>query len=778
MYQSSPGGQSSCSSEPSPLGSATHHDGGVELRGLSGGNMGDLNALDDTPLVDSTVSTGMLGLHLRKNASPAHKLTQLKQEKLKSVRDSCSWSNPAPSAPSTRLPPINTSSLLDGSGGLCDPGISISSPRLGDLCPGETTLLSELLERRDSLASTVSSAYTLSRRSSGISPCYSSRRSSQASQPGGRLNNISSADSYDPISTDLSRRSSEASQCGGVPSLLSLTPAQHYRLKAKYAAATGGAPPTPLPYMDSVSLKTRIGLFGDSHEIPIHPPTVPRRCSDTSYASKSMFPHEVTGNFTRRASDPVRRVGTEQNSLHQRYNSMNNVNTHPSLHHLASSRSFNSVSENNLNRMQYPARPPSISENVAMETMENDMDNQNYIAEDAMMLPDDVQPLNTLNVDSAQHQGLASYYPPRQGNQSFGLPQEVHYQRRLALVEGIMNTASRQAVAPGSQQTFSRSPNPTKSQMPVQWNEVSSGTVDSSRTSQSMQQSGRGNLQPVQNLSHFQNANSNPQIGLMSHNFAHTVQQSRTRQGNPEYLQGYHQGSASSDIDVGLLTSHNSRVTTQLPTGKIQATFPNNQANYSQMSQQGCGIQTRNPTLSENHGLLQPRPPTKPKPNCRLLSKPITTAGNLLGYPQSNFSESYEANTKQSGDLPTNGMFYTAKIHMLDSRSVRTMAGEIASVGSPETNQVSSTVDSNESEHPQIDFDIMLDDGDHSSLMSGTLSPALLRSLSQTSSRLTTPRNSVTLPTVPAGISNMAIGDMSSMLTKLAEESKFLNMMS
>ncbi len=107
MYQSSPGGQSSCSSEPSPLGSASHHDGGLEPTGLSGGSMGDLSALDDMPLVDSTVSTGMLGLHLRKNASPAYRLTHLKQERLKSVRDSCSWANPTPPAPSTKLPPIN-----------------------------------------------------------------------------------------------------------------------------------------------------------------------------------------------------------------------------------------------------------------------------------------------------------------------------------------------------------------------------------------------------------------------------------------------------------------------------------------------------------------------------------------------------------------------------------------------------------------------------------------------------------------------------------------------
>ncbi|XP_067287687.1 zinc finger protein GLI2b [Pseudorasbora parva] len=824
MYQSSPGGQSSCSSEPSPLGSAGHHDGGVEPTGLSGGSIGDLSALDDAPLVDSTVSTGMLGLHLRKNASPAHRLTYLKQEKLKSVRDSCSWANPTPPAPSTKLPPINTSSLLESSGSLCDPGLSIYSPRLGDLCPGETTVLSQLVERRDSLASTVSSAY--SRRSSGISPCYSSRRSSQTSQPGGRLN-ISSAGSYDPISTDMSRRSSEASHCGGIPSLLSLTPAQHYRLKARYAAATGGAPPTPLPNMDCMSLKTRMAQFGDSHEIttlPIRPPSVPRRCSDTSYANRSVLPHEVTGNITRRASDPVRRVGTEQHSLQQRYNSMTNVNPYPSLHPSASSRHFsqiNSLSEGNVNCHQYPPRPPSISENVAMETMASDMDNHNNGLDDAVMLPEDVvQYITTQNGDSPQNAGIAYRHYPGQGLHSVGSLQQCHYQRRLALVEGNMNAVTQQTAASSSQQTFLGSPNATKSQMPVQWNEVSSGTVDSSR-SQTKQGSGRGNLtalQQKQNLSSFQNANSNQQVGLMSHNLAHAAQQSHVqrnsefnsqrinlrqplRQTNTEqaiFLHGHHEGSASND---GLSPSgkalmaqsgsvQNNRVRAQPVASQSHATFPNNHGNYSQMNinQQGYGIPAQNPTLNGNHELLQPRPPTEPKTYSRQLSGPTTTAAQQLGYPQSNFSPAYdtsEASPKKSADgTGTNGIFYTGQIHMFESNSlgmadaVQCGTESMTAIGSPETNQVSSTVDSNGAEHPQIDFDAMLDDGDHSSLMSGTLSPTLLRSLSQNSSRLTTPRNSVTLPPVPPGIGNMAIGDMSSMLTALAEESKFLNMMS
>lgn len=676
--------------------------------------------------------------------------------------------------------------------------LSISGPRLGDLCPGETTVLSQLVERRDSLASTVSSAYTLSRRSSGISPCYSSRRSSQTSQTGGRLN-ISSAGSYDPISTDLSRRSSEASHCGGIPSVLSLTPAQHYRLKAKYAAATGGAPPTPLPNMDCMSLKTRMALFGDSHEtstLPIHPPSVPRRCSDTSYANRSIFPHEVTGNITRRASDPVRRVAAEQHSLQQRYNSMTNVNQ---LHPPGSVRHFsqiNSLSEGNVNqRHQYPPRPPSISENVAMETMASDVDNQNNGLDDAMMLPDDV--VQYLTSQNGEHGGIVYRHYPGQGLHGFNSLQQCHFQRRLALVEGNMNAVTQQTTAPSSQQTFPGSPNAAKSQMPVQWNEVSSGTVDSSR-SQAKQGSGRGNLttlQQKQNLSPFQNQ----QVGLMSHNLAHAAQQNHVQRNGEFYSQRFnqrqplreqaifpHEGSASNDISVGLL---NKALTAQ--SGSVQnnrvrasqshATFQNNHGNYSQMNinQQGYGIPAQNPTLNGNHGLLQPRPPTEAKPYSRQLSGPTTTAAQQLGYPQSNFSPAYDTSEASPKKSDTNGMFYTGQIHMFEASSLGMAdAVQMAAVGSPETNQVSSTVDSNGAEHPQIDFDAMLDDGDHSSLMSGTLSPTLLRSLSQNSSRLTTPRNSVTLPPVPAGIGNMAIGDMSSMLTALAEESKFLNMMS
>uniref|UniRef100_A0A668A1N1 C2H2-type domain-containing protein n=1 Tax=Myripristis murdjan TaxID=586833 RepID=A0A668A1N1_9TELE len=116
MYQSSPGGQSSCSSEPSPLGSAANNDSGVEMAAHSGGSLGDLTTLDDLPLVDSVGYGGspsgvvVAGLHLRKQLSTSQRLEHLKKEKLKTVRDSCQWaSNPTPLSHGTMLPPIPAS---------------------------------------------------------------------------------------------------------------------------------------------------------------------------------------------------------------------------------------------------------------------------------------------------------------------------------------------------------------------------------------------------------------------------------------------------------------------------------------------------------------------------------------------------------------------------------------------------------------------------------------------------------------------------------------------
>ncbi|KAK5847454.1 hypothetical protein PBY51_016578 [Eleginops maclovinus] len=312
MHQSSPGGQSSCSSEPSPLGSATNNDSGVEMAAPSRGSLGDLSPLDDLPFVealgyeDTIGGLAVMGLHHRKHFGTN---MHLKKETLKMARDSCRWAG-NPTVLGTKLPPIPAGSSYGMGGG----PVSIPGSGCGDLSKPT------LLERRDSTCSTLSSVYTLSRRSSGISPCYSSRRSSQASQFGSnRPSNLSSDDSYDPISADISRRSSQNSQFGGSNGPLSLTPAQHYHLRAKYAAATGGAPPTPLPYMDRI--KAHTGLYEDYQESST---TKRDRLSRqyNSYSTRTLMPHEVPSNLPRRASDPVRQADYPSRPQMQRYNSV------------------------------------------------------------------------------------------------------------------------------------------------------------------------------------------------------------------------------------------------------------------------------------------------------------------------------------------------------------------------------------------------------------------------------------------------------------------------
>ncbi|XP_072435976.1 zinc finger protein GLI2a isoform X6 [Chiloscyllium punctatum] len=946
MYQSSPGGQSSCSSEPSPLGSTNNNDSGVEMNINSGGSLGDLTALDDSPIVDSTVSSGTsaISLHLRKNMTAPQRLEQLKKEKLKQVRDIPSWANPVPPVKNTKLPliPMNGVSLENSSTG--GSTAVLPNPRITELSNSEITVLNQLNERRDSATSTISSAYTVSRRSSGISPYFSSRRSSEASHVGGRLNNISSADSYDPISTDLSRRSSEVSYCGG---LLNLTPAEQYRLKAKYAAATGGPPPTPLPNMERMSQKAKMSLLGEgpnSMYAPFPPPAAQRRCSDgvpRGYGTAALRPHEVVGNATRRASDPVRRTAVDPLTLPrvQRFNSMNNMNPLPlppamDRHHYGLQNPARS--DGSLHRCAYSPRPPSISENVVMETVAGEIDAQGV--EDDLMLPDDVvQYINSQENRLTQDNSSLNFTGQMQGFQeNMSMQSQNPYSHRaMAMVDGNMNQPSSMMtqcqMSPGSQ-PYQGSPNLKKNSMPVQWNEVSSGTVDVI-PDQSKQQFARSNLAVVQQkqiFDQYQNLNSAQPTGPMNQNEMALAQPGVMQRGvgvngqRMSYMQQQQQPMSLCQNANSSLSPHQtfnqssqmlspniaSRALSQAACSNMSASnmmgspAPTGTQDFKQMammqskdaaiksyvqaqqvraqvhqpmtgtsevpmmmngcrardapgqgmhvsSQQNFGphIQSgRNPghssfaahgVLSQTNsqvspnqqnfsqagsnimnsaghnlsrGMMQPHPPQGSNPLERhhslmnslnmqhqsYLQSPLQMNGMSPGHGQPEISHNQPGNqlSIQSQQCNNDGssnnlMFYSGQIHMYEQngnfsgqmdcaiqQQQRMQSVKAAAMASPGTNQVSSTVNSHTLDQAQIDFDAIMDDGDHSSLMSGTLSPSLLQNLSQNSSRLTTPRNSLTLQPIPAGLTNMAIGDMSSMLTTLAEENKFLNMMS
>ncbi|XP_061465140.1 zinc finger protein GLI2 isoform X2 [Rhineura floridana] len=898
MYQSSPGGQSSCSSEPSPLGSTNNNDSGVEMNMHSGGSLGDLTALEDgTPVVDSTVSSGnsTVSLQLRKQMTTMQRLEQLKKEKLRTVKDSCSWVNPAPQVRNSKLPSIpGNGCLLDNMGGS---SAALPNPRITELSISEVTMLNQLAERRDSSTSTISSAYTVSRRSSGISPYFSSRRSSEASQFGNRPNNTSSADSYDPISTDASRRSSDASQCSGIPGLLNLTPVQQYRLKAKYAAATGGPPPTPLPNMERMTLRNKMSLLNGS-EPPLPSfclPSGPRRCSDSSaygYGASPAFSHEVPGNNARRASDPVRRSAGDPASLPRihRFNSTNSMNP---LYPPADRRNFNlpnfTRSDGSLTRHVYSPRPPSISENIAMEAMSGEVDGS--VGDDDIVLPDDVvQYIRSQNNGMAADNSSMGY-----GNEApnFQVNTKVQHnnavsQRRMAVPDVSMNRTA--PVMSGCHMNFGANSDLSKNNMPVQWNEVSSGTVDIS-SAQAKQQFPPRNLAVVhqkQNFGQYQNF-SHQQTQMGQNNVNVTLQQLaqknvsmdgqrlncmhlRQQQVNPgpsnnpdlnshEVYNHVHQmlspNSLGGDLSqlsppcnnmpmkpvshvcpqqIDSMADPTSMVNssrecmihnqvTQEPGHQQSFSSQPNHMNFSMTQEvfhQPSALMTSNQpnfepqqdlvgTVGQSFpsGVVQPHPPPNLSPANRHRG---IRAMQHLGYmrtshPANDMSpgqERVELTPKRQTGIASlqpqqynnsmrgnHLMHYYGQIHMYEQNgnfnnhadcSVRQQQCALnikpATMPSPGANQVSSTVDSHVLEPPQIDFDAIMDDGDHSSLMSGTLSPSILQNLSQNSSRLATPRNSLTLPSIPAGISNMAIGDMSSMLTTLAEESKFLNMMS
>ncbi|KAM9308877.1 transcriptional activator GLI3 [Gastrophryne carolinensis] len=840
--QPSPGGKSSCS-EQSPISNFTNS--GIELTLNTGGSIGDLSTLDDTPIMDSTISTATTGLGLqgRRIMTGTKWMEQVKAERIKQINGMLPRLNPVPppsKAPS--LPPITGNGFPLGSSISLGESIAVLSNR-NELSSTDITVLNMLNNRRDSNTSTISSAYLSSRRSSGISPCFSSRRSSEASQAEGRVQNISVADSYDPISTDASRRSSEASQCDGLPSLLSLTPAQQYRLKAKYAAATGGPPPTPLPNMDMMSLKTRMALLGetrDSRLSPLSSNNIPRRCSDggvSTFGRRHLIPSELNGNVMRRASDPVKMVSSNLSTARvQRFNSLNNFSSHD----VRPPTERRNLTLQNYTRNVYSPCPPSISENVALEAMimeaEGNLDDEDF-------LPDDmVQYLNSQN---------QSLFENSQNNEP-DMP-HVAVSRNVSYDQAsITNASFNQSIHNGEQVNQLN----TKNDLPIQWNEVSSGSTDQSpsrvkygqrfaaqqnrpfglysnmviqhqSTSKNGQPQQRGypNVQnnsqmvqhnlnlcinplatkdqqyqvpgssfcsPVRGQKYISNGQLN---GVLQNHVSSVLYTEQTSDAAPlsqsvlnqEYMQQLateHMiygmnllGVNRSNQPISVQNSHNVEAaqnfqSTTQPPGSQQCMQPRNYQSFSSAGGSSRQNVQRNVSYFQDQGNDNSQQSYKvngvkvempPQQHC---SNTQNFSGQLydhtMGYPQQQI---------KSGSLSiTEG-----NCVMEDSNNQN--PSELLSPGVNQVTSTVNTIDGNSLDGVQIDFDAIIDDGDHASLISGALSPSIFQNLSRNSSRLTTPRASLTFPTMPVSTTNMAIGDMSSLLTSLAEESKFLTVM-
>lgn len=86
--QPSPSGQSSCSSERSPLGSANNNDSGVEMNLNAAGSLEDLTALEDGVVggVGGGGEAGSVGGTMGMSAQALKRLENLKIDKLKQIR--------------------------------------------------------------------------------------------------------------------------------------------------------------------------------------------------------------------------------------------------------------------------------------------------------------------------------------------------------------------------------------------------------------------------------------------------------------------------------------------------------------------------------------------------------------------------------------------------------------------------------------------------------------------------------------------------------------------
>ncbi|XP_067880908.1 zinc finger protein GLI1 [Heterodontus francisci] len=952
-FQPSPGGQSSSSSETSLQGSTNNNDSGVETNANGGGSFEDLTNIEDVPSVDSTIHSGMMDVGLQRNVTALQRLANLKIGKLKQMR------NPTPPSRGVKLP------LIQGNGSLGEISMCGSSVlpghRIMELSAKDPTVRGWLTERRNSTSSTISSAYTVSRRSSAISPYLSSRRSSEVSLVAGHANNGGSAESYDSASHDPLQRCGEIGRCAA---LLGLSPAQQYRLKAKYAAATGGPPPTPLPNVEQMGRNARLSFQSDhsSPVMPVFPPHgLPCRNSESGfhgYGTSVLRPHNIPGINMRRASDPVR-MATDPQSVPkvQRFNSLSNINPAAMVRRNNNLQHF-AGSETNLHSHIYSPRPPSITENVLMEAVAMDTSNQASLG-----LPEGtVQYMNhretnmsSLNdqVCNNQTQGFHGHVDMHNQNIYGNSNRNLENTQINTIQQGMMGSNVAQQhynvnqcqISQRNTQFHNRGQLcPHENNTPIQWNEVSSGSMDIAPTeipnqhslqpSQShpsqclkqVNQSPQSSHQPVafiqQNANMIQNplnqqnifTNSQrihpgyqqqikpeqqfhqsatmsnlyqnmkqtmapqqdfnqskqmlPSPGGMSRDYreqtdslqhscfdaamnssmlssplregrwtgAHTpmmqVKEMMVRnyiQSQQALMWGQQQKNESAETPMAI----NIDSAEISPSQAMHSPSPHSFRTQSQpcmgLSYMNCQSQPNVLSPSSQESQIQPKMLMSPSGQCfspRMVphpppaQKPLSRQSSLTPHQEYVLGPSHtgpghksaEASLERPINLPSiqchqvspedGSLFFSGQVQMQQGRSnlrkqmassmqidspqincviqqqqmmARVDPMKLHSTIYPETNQMFNSIDSLELEHTQIDFGAIMDDGDHLSLIPATLSPNTVHNTSQTSSRLTTPCNPLTLQT---GMSNMVIGDMSSMLTTLTGESKFLNTMS
>lgn len=576
----------------------------------------------------------------------------------------------------------------------------------------------------------------------------------------------------------------------------------------------------------------------------------------TGYRRRVLYPGEGPLNGNRRASDPVRTQAPETCNFPpvQRFNSLNNLHPLPPLAHHSTpeSRNFSlqnyTRSEGNLQRgLQHSPYTPSIAEHAALEALAMEDDGEaGLLLGDEDMLPDDlVQYLHSqVQVDSGSYMHSEDQIASSQRDTSHLSMEEIDQIQ----ISGFNMTF------PGShslQQQIAERKSPSK--LPIQWNEVSSGSADRSPQREQNHHSQCGRWPSTEHgpvsapFGRFGNMVVQQQAPL---DFQNSCAQSNQSQSACCVNLGVKLETSPNSCLEMKGTGHNSTNNfgrsnfSQSLDGPLPQSFkqqasngPQKQSHFQQNHNSSTSCQVGNnlllsrasmdsiPSLSQgtalHHNRLThaPRPPIsgyrhsvrtqqylspetsneiQPCPNqqqqiqrsgdhCSLAHQ---VSGLKLetqdhGYLEQAFGDclSYEPADRKTSSFPV-----LEDQCLLDSIAESTGQGGSNGNGnsvallSPGADQVTSTVEGSVpgvlDEGVSLDFGAMLEDGyDQGSLVSGVLSPSIFQGLSRTSSRLTTPRASATFHNVAPGLNNMAIGDMSSLLTTLAEESKYLAIM-
>ncbi|XP_072423328.1 zinc finger protein GLI1-like isoform X3 [Chiloscyllium punctatum] len=467
-FESSPGDHSPSSSESSLPGSANNNDSGVEMNANGGGSSEDLTNVEDAASVDSTAR--MPDARLRRNVTALQRLANLKIGKLRQSRKGTAASR------GLKLPSIQ------GSGSLGQSSVSeLSTLPCHRIV--NTAGWSPLLERRGSTNSTISSAYTVSRRSSVVTPYLPSRRSSDSSLLGGHANDGTSSAGYPPTSPDALQRYGEMAPSATCPALPNLSPAQLYHLKTKYAAATGGPPPTPLVTAEHAGMNARPAHARDHTNLALFPPDG-LECPNSGeggscgYGAGVLKAPEIPG-----ISKPVAetQLVSKVPRLHNLHHMHPVARRHCQLQHSSGSTS-------NLCGHIHSPRPLSITENVAMETFAMDTSHPASLG-----LPDDMAlysnypeanmaPLNHLYPNQAPRSHSDMDFPSRNlsanSNGNLETTQSSFNQGLMARNTSLQPYNGRQCPMNQYDTPFPNQECLEANNMPIQWNEVSTGSMD------------------------------------------------------------------------------------------------------------------------------------------------------------------------------------------------------------------------------------------------------------------------------------------------------------